>query len=594
MSDPSDVRVPSSEFALARKFILRVCTDNPFYVLSAALFLFGLRISYGGEVEVVQTWLIMGGLAGYTMLLAITAALLVRFAKVWDDVRTILLLTVLMFLAISLTFDEALFKHPERGIVCNLVGLALAVVVTEGVLRTIRLRLPALFRVPYYLALTLFFIYPLTLTGLLQTPRNERSDTLLWGLAGFSTVAGLITLTLLPGVRRGSRYTANNGSPWAWPLYPWVLFGMLGAAVPVRAMLLCFSLDPLMDDDRSLSIFAPYFLAPFALAVAIVLLELGIVSARRGAIVAALALPALVAGLTLIRYHSDPINLGFRTLVTETFGCDPMLLTLLATAGFYVYAVLRNVRLAAAALTMALLALAFVGPQTKNLSTLSPAQPLPLLAAAALQLAIGLERGTVLRCLFGTAGVSAAVGLAIPHPPGNSALEWLVAFHAMTAGLLILGVVFRDGRGRVLRALGAFLLLQACLGATFANIDLQLVVPAWAVAVYPLVAAVILAIYGVFLDRVPLVAAGVAALGWLSSTGWLGYAALRQILHGLDHITLSLALFAVAVLVSLGKAGKLSQWLEMWTGRPPLPVPVTAGGGTSTADAGGTESVSGP
>ena len=52
--------------------------------------------------------------------------------------------------------------------------------------------------------------------------------------------------------------------------------------MPVRAYLLCLSLDPLMDDERNLTIFAPYFLAPFVLAVAVVLMELGIVSGRRG------------------------------------------------------------------------------------------------------------------------------------------------------------------------------------------------------------------------------------------------------------------------------------------------------------------------
>jgi len=181
----------------------------------------------------------------------------------------------------------------------------------------------------------------------------------------------------------------------------------------------------------------------------------------------------------------------------------------------------------------------------------------------------------------------------MPHPVGSSTLQWLAAFHTMTAGLLIAGMVFRDGRGRVLRAAGAFLVLQACLVATFAGVDLQLAVPAWAVTVYPLVAAAVLAVYGAFHDRVPIVIAAVVAFGWLSSAGWLGYGALRQILHGLDHITLSLAFFAVAVLVSLGKAGKLSRWLEMWTGAAPMPVPVGAGG-AATADAGEAESVSGP
>src|SRR5258707_359089 len=98
-----------------------VCTQNPFYVLSAGLFLAGLRISFGDPGQTEDAWALMSGLAGYTLLLAGTACLLVRFAKVWDDVRTVLLLVVLMFLATSVTFDEVLVLTPSRGFVCYLV-----------------------------------------------------------------------------------------------------------------------------------------------------------------------------------------------------------------------------------------------------------------------------------------------------------------------------------------------------------------------------------------------------------------------------------------------------------------------------------------
>src|SRR5258708_1452189 len=76
MSQPSDVRATSTPMAppFPGDFLLRVCTNNPFYVLSAGLFLFGLRVSYGGKVEAVHTWSLMGGLAGYTLLLAGTAS----------------------------------------------------------------------------------------------------------------------------------------------------------------------------------------------------------------------------------------------------------------------------------------------------------------------------------------------------------------------------------------------------------------------------------------------------------------------------------------------------------------------------------------
>src|SRR5439155_25672899 len=150
-----------------------VCTSNPFYVISAGLFLFGLRLSFGTQTRDIDTWALMGGLAGYTLLLAAAALLLVRFAGVWNDVRTVLLLVVLMFLATSVTFDELLALDPRRGTLFNLGGLAFAVAVTEGLLRGIRLRLPALFRAPYYLVLALFFLYPPALTTVMREPHGE-------------------------------------------------------------------------------------------------------------------------------------------------------------------------------------------------------------------------------------------------------------------------------------------------------------------------------------------------------------------------------------------------------------------------------------
>src|SRR5262245_56252223 len=179
MSPFADIRAVSAPPSAGGNpgLILPVCTNNPFYVLSAGLFLAGLWISFGAQTAEEETWALMGGLAGYTLLLAVTACLLVRCGNVWDDVRTVLLLVVLMFLATSVTFDQVLVFHPERGLVCYLGGLLLAVLVSEGVLRGIRLRLPAAFRVPYYLILALFFLYPLALRPLLAEPRSE---ALMW------------------------------------------------------------------------------------------------------------------------------------------------------------------------------------------------------------------------------------------------------------------------------------------------------------------------------------------------------------------------------------------------------------------------------
>src|SRR5262249_49402936 len=156
--------------------------------------------------------------------------------------------------------DGTLVEDPQMGWICYLVGWLVAVVISEGILFVTGLRLPGWFRVAYHLFLALFFLYPLGLTRLVHEPHSEE---LVSALFGFSPTAGLISLTLLPAIRRGSDYVKENGSPWCWPLYPWVLFGVLGFAVVGRAFFLCWSMHLLEARDFDHLIFGYYFLVPF-------------------------------------------------------------------------------------------------------------------------------------------------------------------------------------------------------------------------------------------------------------------------------------------------------------------------------------------
>jgi hypothetical protein len=511
----------------------------------------------------------MGGLAGYTLLLAVTACLLVRFGNVWDDVRTVLLLVVLMFLATSVTFDAVLVATPGRGAACYLLGLLFAALVSEAILRGTRLGLPPWFRGPYYLILALFFLYPLALTPLLRQPRSE---ALMWGLFGFSSVAGLVFLTLLPAARRGPVYVVGNGSPWRWPLYPWVLFGVLAAAVPARAFLLCWSLHLLDGADLNRLIFGPYFVIPFGLAVAVLLLEIGLAPRGRDVLPVALLAPVGLVGLALAGHQPDQVYQGFLETFTGRLGGDPVALALVASAGFYAYAALRRVPAATEALTAALAALAVAGPD--SLSRGGPTgvgSPLwaapPILAAAALQLALGVRRRSSWRCLAG--GV--LVALAALPGDGEAPLRAVVAFHLALLAVLAVGAAFKDALARRLRAAGVVLAMLAGLAALVAPVDLSEGVPPWAPTAYPLALAAVLLAYGLGLRYRPApVAAGAVLLCWVVVAGWGAYGALRQVVPGLDHIAASLGLFGLAVLVSLGKAGVLPRWLGRWWGEQPI------------------------
>ncbi|MBX9582029.1 MAG: hypothetical protein K2X87_17125 [Gemmataceae bacterium] len=419
-----------------RTFFGWIATSNPLYVVSAGLFLFGLRVSFDPHDPVTGSWLLMAGLGGYTLLLAAAALLLVRFAGVWNDVRTVLLLVVLMFLATSVTFDDLLVADPARGALVNALGLGFAVAVTEVVLRAIRLRLPAGFRLPYYLALALFFLYPILLTPYLHDPRGEPLQWLLWG---FSPAAGLFFLTLLPAVRRGRGYVRGNGSPWPWPFYPWSLFVFLGLAVPARAFLLCWSFHLLDGGDADRLVFGPYFVVPFGLAVAVLLLELGLERDRPTVRWAALAVPAGLVVLAGVGHSADPVYVGFLGRFMARLGGTPLCLAVLAAGAFYLYAWGRGVALAADGLAAAVLALAVVGPDTLGWDELTEPRFVPLAAVAAFQIALGVRRREVWRVLAG--GVVPAGWAGIAGWRGYVALRAKVpGLDYLVAGLVLLPV----------------------------------------------------------------------------------------------------------------------------------------------------------
>ena len=197
---------------------------------------------------------LIAGLTGYTLILSLTAFVVIRLGRVWDDGRSLLLLVVLMLLATSISCDGALPKYPGNGTLCSLGGLLFSVLVTEGLLRGLAIRLPALFRLPYYLALGLFFVYPVALRW---APffTDPYGPDIQWTLFAFPWLAAIVCLSLLPAVRRGRRYVRDNGTPWPWPWYPWTVFFMIGLGVCGRSFYLCLSMHML---GGFTTIFAPY------------------------------------------------------------------------------------------------------------------------------------------------------------------------------------------------------------------------------------------------------------------------------------------------------------------------------------------------
>jgi hypothetical protein len=314
--------------------------------------------------------------------------------------------------------------------------------------------------------------------------------------------------------------------------------------------------------NRGRLIFGPYFLVPFGLAVAVLVLEIGILSRRRSVLWAALAGAADLVVLALIGHHTHPVYRGFLSVFTARLGGDPLFLTLLALAGFYVYAVVRRVPQATEALTATLAALAVVGPTTLTSGEWTlPPWPAPLLVAAGIQLGLGLWRRASWRCLV-AAGCLAVVATGVLPPEAETApFRELIAFHLALLVVLTIGA-FDDPFARSLRVVGALAVLFACLASLNLWFSQPARVPQWTAAVYPLFMAFLLAGYGLLLGHGPsFVVAALVLLGWLAAALVRGYGALRLLVSGLDYLAVSLTLFALALVVSLAKAGVLARWL---------------------------------
>lgn len=551
---------PSSPTVRRRGFFLRLCTANPFYAISAVLVFVGLRASFDTHGAVFPSWSLLAALAGYTLLLAGMAVLLVRFGNVWDDIRTLLLLVVLMFLVISVAFDEILSRDPGEGVMCCFLGLVFASLLSEGLLRGLRLRLPARFRVPYHLGLALFFAYPAAISPWLRSPDDPG---LLWAIFGFAPAAGLVTLTLLPASRTGPGYLRDNGSPWPWPLYPWVVFGVLGFGACARSYYLGLSAQasgaPGYYESYLSTVFGPYFLVPLGLAVASLLLEAGL--ARRSARLANIAMlaPGALVVLALVGHQPFPVYRRFLGLFADTLGGTPAFVTLFAVALFYGVAALRRVPHAWDGLTATAVGLAFVGPATLTLGDLGPIHPAPLGVAATIQLALTVRRRDSLRALLVAIGFGAAF-MATPAVAGWSpTLRAIAIFHLAIAASMAIGAAFDDPLARVLRPLGAAFLLLAA--TEVALVGPRIPIAPEVTRFYPVAVGVIAAAYG-WLVPCPayLVVAALSLTGGLALVAWRAYATLRRLVVGLDQIAWGLLSFLVAAAISLTKAGAIQGW----------------------------------
>lgn len=458
-------------------------THNPFYIISSLLMLYGVRAGYANvEIGTINCWIMMGILGAYTVLLASIGILIIRWGKVWDDARAVLLLVLLLFLAVSVSADDLFVKMEslQGGTVLMASGFVFSVVILLGILVGARIRLGLVYVVPLILFLALFFAAPWWCSPELHP---QDAVTLDWTLFLFPQVAAAILLTLIPAARLGWKSVQNNGTPWPWPLFPWSAFVFIGVAVVLRSYALTMTFSPsgpiwTSPDSRSGIVFdtiwRPYFLVPFAMAALILLVEAGLASGNRRVVGRGLL---LAPGLLLMAWPWNPSESmsEFLNSMTGTLG-SPVWLTVWFLAIFYGAVRLRGVVTAEIGLFGSILMLSVVGPGTINAATFTDLNPLPSSTVGLVLGVVGLRRGSSILILLASGLITAAVSAFLPGTQ-LAGFRMTICFHMMLAACVLLSIFGTDAFAKGLQSIAALLMMVSAItafgGASVSEIPVQ-------------------------------------------------------------------------------------------------------------------------
>ncbi len=443
---------------------------NPFYLVSSLLMLYGVRAGFGSvEIGAINCWLMMSFLEAYTFLLALVGVLIIRWGKVWDDARSILLLLLLMFFAVSVSADDLFVKMESAngGAMLLACGFGFSVVILFGVLAATGIRLHLFYVVPLVLFLALFFAAPWWCSPELH-PKNAM--TLDWTLFLFPQLAAVLFLTLIPAARMGRASVVNNGTPWVWPLFPWSAFAFIGVAVVLRSYALTMTFSPsgpiwASPDSRSGivldTIWRPYFLVPCALAVLFLFLEAGLAAGNRRLVGRSLATaPCLL--LLAWPWAMTYVMREFLDSLTATVG-SPVWISTLMLIVFYGWAMIRRAANAEIGLLASILILSVVGPKTVSTLTLTDVHPMPMLVAGAAIAAIGLRKHSSGLIFVASIFLTAGLWFVLPTTP-FSGYRIATCFHLMLAACLLISVLWRDGLAKQLQTVGAIMLIAPSIG----------------------------------------------------------------------------------------------------------------------------------
>ncbi|MEQ9409751.1 MAG: hypothetical protein RIK87_18590 [Fuerstiella sp.] len=570
------------------KLLSLLYTHNPFYLISACLFVYGLKLLFRagdsavlfqrGSVAYMEPWGLLASFAAVTVLMGVTAILIVRLGRVWEDARSLVLIVLLMLLAMSVSADEILTVLSDRDtsqqhlLVMFGVGIGFALGMGELLIKGLKIRFGPGYRLPLYGFLVLFFLWPGLLLPELTGFSKEQTR---WLIVAFPMVATAVTLTLIPAIRKGATAVADNGTPWTWPLFPWTPFVFIAVAVCFRSYSLTMSFDALPSNGHYWdTTFGLYQLVPLLLSVLVVLLEIGIVEQKpklqRGILLTApmLLVPAYP---WLVPWSRLPAYSTFTYTVVDQIA-SPVFLAVIGLGLLYGYAWYRGLRHGEIGFHSMVVLCGLFGPRAfgSRIWQLDAEQITwwPLLGSAIVLLAAGVMRRQSLRTFTGLLLIILTAHQTMSTVPELQGWRTFMVLHAIFASVLAVGFAFRDDFAKTVAELGppALSITMFAGLVTLSRQNAGRVPVVGYAAGFTLLA---FALYYLIHNRHYLMAALLhCGVGLIGGIGLGIYAFSRATLpEGVKPVILGLGSFIVAVFISVLKSGLSRRLRVCWLTR---------------------------
>lgn len=222
-----------------------IYSSNPFYLISTVILLGAASSLFRATSIETDTLIPLSIISGYAVLIAATLIFLVRWGKVWEDARSLLMIEMILMLVLSAGSDSEMIDSLEAGLIRGFGGLAFAAVLLETTRRMLKIRLNHLFLIPCLLTLASLFLYPVWLAMQVRDISASQQDSVCWlipvhiHILIFALTGVPILLSFLPYILR--KEEQENGTPWSRAFFPGCLIWIFAAGLMIRTYLMTLS-----------------------------------------------------------------------------------------------------------------------------------------------------------------------------------------------------------------------------------------------------------------------------------------------------------------------------------------------------------------